>query len=151
MRSAISSGKKTDQGHIVSWELDTSKAKAIAERIKNQEKINDLTQTITDQQTLKELLSYALFLVVEDFLEDNILSKEEESIIDQFVESSEFSGTDLDQYQAMRKIARSIILREVMEGKLPKEYVNFQMPIRFNFMKSETLVWAFEDVGYYKE
>lgn len=147
----LSSRKKTAEGHKVSWELDTSKAHEISERIKKQEKIDDLMPTDLDQERQKELLAYSLLLTVEDFLEDNVISKEEEAIIDNFVSASAYSENDLDKYHALQKIARAIILRKVMEGKIPEESINFQMPIRFNFMKSETLVWAFDNVDYHKE
>lgn len=108
---------------------------------------------IADEQKKNETIAYALKLSVNQFLEDNLLSEDEEQKIDNFITKNNLSVDDINEYGAITDLAKAVILRKITEGKIPSsnEIPNFEMPIHFNFQKSESLIWAFSNVDYYKE
>ncbi|MGM0566188.1 MAG: hypothetical protein ACQESX_05470 [Bacteroidota bacterium] len=132
--------------------VEKALATQLAEEIKQQspQAVKTL-ETIEEQEKRRETLAYAISLVVDDFLEDNVLSRDEEKILDDFVSKTGFSGNDLNDYGGVSRILKASALRQILNGEKPENLPDFHMPIHFNFQKSEDLIWAFSNVDYYKE
>lgn len=81
-------------------------------------------------------------------LDDNILDEEEERCINTFVESLREAGFRLEGFEVIEdQLQKAAVLRLVLEGQNPA--VKFGVVTHgFRFMKSESPIWRFEDVGY---
>lgn len=102
----------------------------------------------------RALLAGALTDAIDRALDDDLLSREEESAIDRYLERFGLDGDgDPVLREARARATKAMVIRSVCEGTVPE--VNFRaapgsMPIPFNFQKSEQLVWLFDGVDYYQ-
>ncbi|SOB58593.1 conserved protein of unknown function [Pseudodesulfovibrio profundus] len=83
---------------------------------------------------------------VDAAFEDDFLSKQEEEDLIRFMDHFSLKQ---DNFNGFTRIVKGAILREVMEGTLPNRMKFVDIP--FNLMKSEQLVYAFNDVDYYEQ
>jgi hypothetical protein len=97
-----------------------------------------------------ELLIEAWGKAVETALDDGVISEDEENSLISFKDHYSLSRDDLDSIGAWAKVVKAAILRDILEGNLP-DRVKISGSLPFNFQKSETLVWLFQDVKYYEE
>lgn len=96
---------------------------------------------------IKESLVAAWEEAVGLFLDDDIISQEEEDHLSSFADHFRLSQEDLNINGAYTFVVRNAVLRDVLEGKVPDRVkIDGQLP--FNFQKSEALVWAFPDTRY---
>jgi hypothetical protein len=86
---------------------------------------------------------------VNDYLDDHVLSEEEESQLTQYMESYSLSKEELDRGGSFTHMVQGATVRDILEGKLPSR-VSVQGTLPFNLQKSESLVWVFQDVPYYE-
>ena len=102
----------------------------------------------------RALLAGALTDAIDRALDDDLLSREEESAIDRYLDRFGLDGDgDPVLREARARATKAMVIRSVCEGTVPE--VNFRaapgsMPIPFNFQKSEQLVWLFDGVDYYQ-
>lgn len=86
---------------------------------------------------------------VERAFEDGILSKDEEDKIKRLANHLSLNQDELNQRGWFYRLIHGAVLRDLMEGRVPDRLnINFSLP--FNFMKSEELVWLFQNVPYYE-
>lgn len=131
--------------------VESTKANDLAAKIKeNPGQATKMLNTIEEEKRA-ETAAYAVKLVMHDFLEDDLLSEQEEETINSFINSSNFSVNELDTYEGVMSLMKASALRHVLNGQVPENIPDFRMPIHFNYMKSEEMVWAFSNVQYYKE
>lgn len=97
------------------------------------------------------LLTKAFDSAVESFLDDGILSTEEEDKIKEFQNHFNLKQEDLNKNGSFLKIAKSSILRDITEGHTPKLVLNIEEQLPFLFQKSETLIWVFYNVKFYEQ
>jgi len=84
------------------------------------------------------------------FIEDGNLSLEEENQLTRFAAHFNLSQNELNQRGVYIQFVKGAVLREVMEGKIPDRLkIDTQLP--FNFQKSESLIWFFNNVDYYED
>lgn len=102
------------------------------------------------ENELREIMVKAWEEAVEHFLEDGSLEEEEEKKLTSFAERFGFRQDDLDKRGWYTKLVAGAVLREVMEGKIPRR-ISTDVPLPFNFQKKESLVWVFPRVKYYEE
>lgn len=96
---------------------------------------------------LKESLVTAWEEAVRSFLDDDIISQEEEGRLARFANHFDLSQATLNVNGTYTLLAQNAALRDVLEGKVPDRMaVSGQLP--FNFQKSEQLVWVFPGVSY---
>lgn len=100
---------------------------------------------------VNNLVTKAFDLAIEHFLEDGILSLDEEEKISKFKEEFDISQEILDRNGSYSKVGMSLILRDLTEGKNPKERINIDGHLPFLFQKSETIVWLFKNVEFYEQ
>lgn len=103
-----------------------------------------------DEKKIELAIILGYEIAVEKFLDDGILSNEEEERLDAYQEYFNLTQDMLDKRGAYNKVVKAGILREVLEGSIPERMkVSGQLP--FNFQKSEKLVWLFQDVPYHEQ
>jgi hypothetical protein len=99
---------------------------------------------------IREALVAGWEKAVEHFLEDGNLDPQEETRLVAFAEHFELSQEDLDKNGAYTQFVKGLVLRDLMEGKIPERFRPIgQLP--FNFQRKEKLIWAFNDVMYYED
>jgi hypothetical protein len=144
-------GKSAKQEQKPSNQAVQTKAKELAEKIKQQPDQAVVLMNTIQEEHRADTAAYAVKLVMDDFLEDNLLSENEEDTISTFINKSGYNVNELDTYGGVMSVMKASALRHVLNGQVPENIPDFQMPIHFNFMKSEEMVWAFSNVQYYKE
>ena len=87
---------------------------------------------------------------VKQALEDNVLTKQEEEALGSFRDRFALSQDELDRKGAFSKLVKGAVVRELLEGNLPQR-VKVEGTLPFNFQKSESLVWVFQNVEYYEQ
>ena len=112
--------------------------------------LNDM-RTIDDSALvqsadLKSVLREGWDTAVSGILEDYLPSSQEEKQLAAFVEY--FSLRDDGGSTAARELLKGVILREVLEGKIPQPPNAGRLP--FNMLPSESLIWPFTGVRYYE-
>lgn len=115
----------------------------------------DIVRTSNDsfikEEELDSIYTSAFDNTVEHFLEDGILSEEEENKLTQFTNSLGLSQENLDRNGSFQKVVKSSILRELTEGNIPDPRLEVQGHIPFNFQKSEKMIWMFNGVEFYEQ
>lgn len=101
-------------------------------------------------EQIRETLISGWEQAVSHFLEDGNLEIQEESRLTSFAEHFALTQEDLDKNGAYTKFVRGAVLRELMEGKIPKRCQPVGA-LPFNFQRSETLIWIFNNVAYYED
>jgi hypothetical protein len=97
----------------------------------------------------KELIAKAWEDGVKKAIEDGLLSEVEEKALNDFRECFSLSQDILNKNLAYTHFIEAVILREVMEGKMPKR-IKIEGTMPFNFQKSESLIWLFQEVPYFE-
>jgi len=108
--------------------------------IENSKKIAN--NCFVNEQDRIKLLVEGIDSLVDKFLDDGIISVEEEKIMSSIVTSMDYDFYDINQ-----KVQKGIVLRNLTEGVLPNLVLD-QCPI--NLEKDEKLVYAFGGVGFYE-
>lgn len=87
--------------------------------------------------------------VLAQFMEDNLLSLEEEELLKGFIKNHDLSNEVLDVNGGVEKTLQAVLLRNLTEGVIPeKPGQNIVGLLPFNLQKSEKLLWLFQDVDY---
>lgn len=86
-----------------------------------------------------------------DFLEDGVLSVEEEERICGFMDHFNLGQSDLDKHGSYMKMSMAIVLRELTEGRIPEMEIKVDGQLPFLFQKSESLIWLFNQVEFYEQ
>ena len=97
---------------------------------------------------LTELYNQGLDKAIESFLEDGIITSEEEKKIETF--KTHFSNNSLDQRESFQKVVKSLIIRDVLEDKVPTR-VKIATDLPFLMQKDETVIWLFMSVECYEQ
>lgn len=101
-------------------------------------------------ETIQNLVIFGWERSVERAFDDGVLSREEEERLAELMSKFSLNQQQLDQNGAYSKVVKGAILRDVCDGKVPDRLnVDGQLPM--NFMKSESLVWVFQNVAYFEE
>jgi hypothetical protein len=84
-------------------------------------------------------------------LDDGVLSHEEETRLVDFKDHFQLSQDDLNTQGAYIRVVQNAVLRDVLEGNPQQQRVQMDSSLPFNLLKSESLVWAFDQVKYYEQ
>jgi len=103
-----------------------------------------------DSSEIKDLLAMGFSNAVRRFLEDGVLSKQEEEYATSFKFHFNLSSRDLDYNDAFNTMVKASVLREVLNGTFTDGLVHLEWTPSFNFQDEEKLIWLFNDVEYYK-
>jgi hypothetical protein len=86
---------------------------------------------------------------VNAFLEDGVLSREDEAQLVAFCERFALTQADLNHRETYARFVKAAVLREVIEGHIPQR-IELDGSLPFNFHKTEQLIWVFPDTHYYE-
>jgi len=114
--------------------------------------INNIAHTsfIPDSE-ISELYSFGFFSAVETFLEDGIISVEEEQKINDFKKHFKLDQDILDKYGSIQKVCKALILRDIFENKTSlTSRIVIEGTLPFLLQKDETLLWVFKNVEFYE-
>lgn len=115
-------------------------------------RMHQLQSIVTmDEKQLQTAIGEGLTLSVDHFLDDNILSEEEENSIDQYLKALPISGDALMAMGLSERIVKASIIRSISEGKVPDPKFSIDGNLPFLFQKSEKLIWIFQDVEYLEQ
>lgn len=84
-------------------------------------------------------------------LEENILSEEDESKLIGFAKYYSLTQDDLDKNGSYTRAIQSCVLRDVISGNNLVPRIKTDIPVPFNLQKSEVLVWLFRNTQYFEE
>jgi hypothetical protein len=98
---------------------------------------------------IREALTEGWEEAVSAFLDDHVISEDEESHLKLYMERFSLSQADLDHDGSYTSLVKGGVIREILDGKVPSR-VSVEGTLPFNFQKSESLVWAFQNVPYYE-
>jgi hypothetical protein len=87
---------------------------------------------------------------VDSSLHDGVPSEEVEKRLVDLKEGLAFSSGDLLQTDAWDRMAKSAVLRDLLNGVIPKR-MRFDENLPLNFQKGEQVVWAFDQCDYLEE
>ncbi len=116
-----------------------------------QKQLDSLSKThFLDKQNLKNALVRGWESVVDKAFEDGVLTEAEESFLNNLAYHFSLAPPDLDKNGAYTRLLKGAVLRDILDGKNPKE-IKIQGGLPFNLQKNEKLIWAFQDVDYYEQ
>ena len=87
---------------------------------------------------------------MDNALDAGVLSEEVENRLLDLKEGLSLSSGDLLQADAWDRMAKSAVLRDLMQGVIPKR-MRFDGNLPLNFQKGEQVVWVFDQVDYLEE
>lgn len=97
-----------------------------------------------------ELYTKGFDNAVESFLNDGILTIEEEDKISKFKTHYNFEQDVIDKNGSFQKVLKAAILREILDGKIPETKLNIQGNLPFLLQKSENVIWIFQNVDFFE-
>jgi len=103
-----------------------------------------------DTNEIKDLLAMGFSNAVRRFLEDGVLSKQEEGSAKSFISHFKLAPRDLNYNDAFNTMVKASILRDVLNGTFTDGLVHLEWTPLFNFKDKEQLIWLFKDVEYYE-
>ena len=99
------------------------------------------------EQDIDNLIVEGFGQAVDDFLEDGLLTEEEEASLTLAARKLKVPQARLVATGTADKLRKGYVLRELMYGRLPEPQSQAER-LPFNFQKSERPVWCFEGVKY---
>ena len=87
---------------------------------------------------------------VDNALHDGVLSEELEKRFVDLKDGLSLSSADLLQTDAWERMVKSAVLRDLMNGVIPKR-MGFDRSPRLNFQRNEQVVWTFEGIDYLED
>jgi hypothetical protein len=103
---------------------------------------------LTDEQA-ERLVLEGFARVVEEFLDDETLDEQEESILAKALETLPVSEEAKSQSASVRRLVRATIIQNLRNGE-PLTNRMSEDGLPFLFQKSEELIWAFAGVTYFE-
>ncbi len=131
-------------------DVDEHAVEVLTEQIKNQDiEFNVAMASIRDNKNVNATIAYALKSAADDILNHKLLTGKEEKQILQMLQNAHISLDKADQYGGLTLLKKAALIRHIIQDEKPAnipegEYIN-----RFNFLKSEQLVWVFDQVHYF--
>ncbi len=102
------------------------------------------------QGRVAEAVTHGWSAAVEEALEDDLLTPEEETRLATFAEATRLSQDQLNALDAYARLVKASVLRELVEGNNPQR-CRLNGPLPFNFLKTEVLIWAFPGTAYFED
>ena len=103
------------------------------------------------EQELEAAVGEGIASAVDHFLNDNVLSEQEESSIDKYLKVLPISGEALSDLGLSQKLVKASIIRSISQGQVPDPKFTIDGNLPFLFQKSEKLIWVFQDVDYLEQ
>lgn len=107
-------------------------------------------QSFISESERKDLSLAAWSSAVDSSLHNGVLSEEIEKRLVDFKDVLSLSSGDLLRTDAWDRMAKSAVLRDLLNGVIPKR-MRFDGNLPLNFQKGEQVVWAFDRADYLEE
>ena len=121
---------------------------------KGDERLVSLSDTIVEAglkgDRSREALVRGWETAVLGALEDGVISVDEEDALSRYLDYFGIEQAQADRSGALTTLVKAGAIRDVTEGTIPQRQ-NIQSRIPFNLMKSEKLVWVFQNVAYLED
>ncbi len=111
--------------------------------------VDQIARDTFNQNRKREAILRGWDSSVGKFLENGVLSVEEEKKINIFQDYFKFSAAELNQNNSYLKVVQSKILRSIMNGGVLADNFDNNLPIKLQ--KTEKIIYVFNDVDYYVE
>ncbi len=106
-------------------------------------------------QSLHELMAQGWISGLNSVLDERLLTGSEQTALGAYLNQFRFLMSALQSVEggveAMERLRQAVVLRDMVNGKMPDPQLWNHVPIPFNLMKSESLVFAFPDVRYFED
>ena len=112
-----------------------------------QELDNTLRRTSMSSPDLRQILVRAWESAVEDTIEGTIITLDEENALSQYLDHFGIPHSEVNTNGAHTSLVQAAVIRDITQGIVPQRQ-NVQGQVPFNIMKSEQLVWTFQNVDY---
>lgn len=110
-------------------------------------RLHDIAQrSFIDASSLSDLIASGWERAVDYALEDDVLTREEETSLIRLQDAFGLSQGQLDGNGAYTRVAQAGVIRDLLQDKLPQRMILDGVPL--NLQKGESLVWRFLDVDY---
>ena len=119
------------------------------------DRLNDSLISIAKMSFIKgdeqrRLLVSAWEGAVDKFLDDGVLDREEEKCLVEYKDRFLLSNADLDKRGYLQKTVKALVLRDLLEGKLPQN-VSLGDSVPLNLQKNEQVIWGFPGTEYLED
>ena len=118
------------------------------------EQLVSLSDTLVEAglvgEQAREVLVRGWETAVQGALEDGVISEDEEAALSRYLDYFGIEQAQADRSGALTTLVKAGAIRDVTEGTIPQRQ-NIQSRIPFNLMKSEKLVWMFQNVAYLED
>jgi len=140
---------KTEDQQIYD-DVDEHAAEVIAEQIKNHDtEFNVAMAGVRDNKNVNATVAYALKSAADDILHQKLLTAQEEKQILQMLQNANISSDKADQYGGLTLLKKAALIRYIIHDEKPANIPGGEFIKRFNFLKSERLVWVFDQAHYF--
>lgn len=138
--------------------IDLSAAAALGKRpvaglIADLQRIASTSYVPTD--SLHGLMAQGWITGLNSILDERLLTGSEQAALGAYLNQFRFLMSALQSVEggveAMERLRQAVVLRDMVNGKMPDPQLWNHVPIPFNLMKSESLVFAFPDVRYFED
>lgn len=85
------------------------------------------------------------------YLDDGVLSNEEEETLERFIQKSNLSQNVFDKNDSLSKTVRASILRDLLNGDAITNRININGNLPFKFQKNENLIYLFQNVELFEQ
>ncbi|HZW64668.1 MAG TPA: hypothetical protein VFF23_03185 [Hanamia sp.] len=114
--------------------------------------INDDARTgYLTQDQFESFRKYGFDRAINSFLEDGVISKEEENKITAYLEHFNIKISDAGGFETHGKILKGAILNEIFQGETPKCRLDIEGNLPFFLEKNEEIIWIFQGVEFYEQ
>lgn len=100
---------------------------------------------------LERAIALGVANALEHFLDDNILSQEEEQSLTKYLGILPISNDTVQDSGLAAKIVKASIIRSLSNGEVPDPNIAIDGNLPFLFQKSEKLIWVFKGVKYLEQ
>ncbi|MCY4106160.1 MAG: hypothetical protein OXG02_05590 [Chloroflexi bacterium] len=115
------------------------------------DRLREIAATCQIERTMLPALMIAGFEeAVERFLDDHLLTVQEEEKLSELMKVLPVSQEELNRNGAVTRLTQCATLRDIQEGIVPQR-IQFDGMLPFNLQKSESLVWVFQNVAYLEQ
>jgi len=131
-------------------DLAASAATSKTELKKLENKLTEIkSSSFLSEADFKEILISAFDIAVAEALEDDLLEESEEDALVSYMKHFDLQQDDLNEQNSYTKLIQAGILRDTLEGKI-SERVRIQGHLPFNLLKSERIIYVYNQVEYHE-
>tara|TARA_R110002051_G_scaffold295702_1_gene361563 strand:- start:1400 stop:2224 length:825 start_codon:yes stop_codon:yes gene_type:complete len=121
----------------------------VSETIDELEKVCD--NSFISKTELDNILANTFAEVLDGYLDDGILSQEEENRLGEYKKHFHLTQEVLEKHDSLSRAVRASILRKLLSGEEITNKANIDGNLPFKFQKSENIIWLFNDVQLYEQ